>query len=476
NRAADASAAASGGRKLRDLAAADGFVLELPGRAVMALGRNPAVKFITLDAEMRSTERVDSSRLATLYNQSIGATGLWSTAQSSLLSGLLSGSQSSPMTGAGIGVAVLDTGITDRPDFRGPNGTSRVVANALFNSKLLKTDDGHGHGTHVAGIVAGNSWHQADLTLKGKYIGVAPEANLINVRVSDEQGKSYVSDVVDAIDWVVANRLIYNIRVMNLSLVSSVAESHLTSVLDAAVERAWFSGIFVVVASGNKGPNTMVYPPANDPFVVSVGAADTMGTVAPGDDTIAPWSSYGTTQDGFSKPDVVAPGRQIVSPLSSATATMAKSNSSRIVDGSYIWMSGTSMAAPVVAGLAALAFQAHPEWTNDQVKWLLQQTATRLGSSLAPVIGQGAGEVNAAAVVGYSGVPGFANQNLAISHWLVTSDGSTAYDSSSWSTASWSTASWSTASWSTASWSTASWSTSNDSTAVTDSASVEEIE
>ena len=114
--------------------------------------------------------------------------------------------------------------------------------------------DGHGHGTVVAGIIAGNSWNRTESALKGKYIGIAPEANLINVKVSDDDGMSYVSDVVTAIDWVIANRTTYNIRVMNLSLLSSVAESYKTSTLDAAVERAWFNGILVVVAAGNGGP------------------------------------------------------------------------------------------------------------------------------------------------------------------------------------------------------------------------------
>ncbi|PLS79361.1 MAG: hypothetical protein CYG59_13660 [Chloroflexi bacterium] len=450
NPAADRAAGAGGGKKLKDLPH-NAFVAEMPGRAIEALGRNPAVKYVAPDARMNKTGIVDSSKLGTLYPQVVKATGLWS--------------GTNPVTGSGIGVAVVDTGITAKGDFTFPTGGSRIVAKVLFNANLEKTGDGHGHGTHVAGIVAGNSWAQSDLTLRGKYIGIAPEANLINVRVSDETGMSYLSDVVTAIDWVVANRVTYNIRVMNLSLVSSVAESAKTSILAAAVERAWFNGIFVVVAAGNAGPDTLYYPPANDPFVVTVGAADSMGTVAQGDDMIAPWSSYGVTQDGYSKPDVVAPGRYIVSPLASSGSTLGTQFPERIVDGKYVWLSGTSMAAPVVAGVAALAFQAHPEWTNDQVKWLLLNTSQQLGIGGILLPGQGAGEVDATAVVRYSSTPGFANQGLPINQNLVTTDGSTSYSSASWSTASWSTASWSTASWSTASWSTASWSTASWSTA-----------
>ncbi len=462
NRGAD-NAAQAQGQKVRDLPFVDGFVLELPGRAIEALGRNPHIKLITPDAEVFSTD-VEEANLGTLFNQTINSAGLWSPASGSSL------------TGAGIGVAVLDTGITERADWRGANGQSRVVANMLFNPRLARTDDGHGHGTHVAGIIAGNSWYQTSAALQGKYIGVAPEANLINVRVSDERGRSLISDVVSAIDWVVANRQTYNIRVMNLSLISSVPESYKTSVLAAAVERAWFNGIFVVVAAGNAGPNTMIYPPANDPFVITVGASDQMGTTSWADDTIAPWSSYGITQDGFIKPDVVAPGRYIPSPLASTASTLGVTYPTRIVDGSYIWMSGTSMAAPVVSGLAALAFQAHPEWTPDQVKWLLKQTANPLPNAQLVPQSQGAGSVNAAAVTGYALTPGFANQGLIINNYLVPSTGGIVYDSASWSTASWSTASWSTASWSTASWSTASWSTANESTASANVAQAVEVE
>ncbi|MGH2368961.1 MAG: S8 family serine peptidase, partial [Chloroflexota bacterium] len=344
------------------------------------------------------------------------------------------------------------------PDFKDSNGSSRVAGNVVFNSSTLKNGgDEHGHGTHVAGIVGGNSWWSGSSSLQGKYVGIAPQANLINVKVSDDEGMSYISDVVNAIDWVVTNRQAYNIRVMNLSLISSVAESYRTSVLAGAVERAWFNGIFVVVSAGNNGANTMLYPPANDPFVVTVGAADPMGTTARADDGMAPWSSYGVSQDGVAKPDVVAPGRYVVSRLASSYSTLGRTFPDRIVDGTYLRLSGTSMAAPVVAGIAALAFQAHPEWTNDQVKWLLTQTAAKLGNGAVP--GQGAGLVDARAVVTYAGTPQAANQGLTICELLIGPDGAVNYATSSWSTSSWSTSSWSTSSWSTSSWSTSSWST-----------------
>jgi serine protease AprX len=169
---------------------------------------------------------------------------------------------------------------------------------------------------------------------------------------------------------------------------------------------------------------------------------------------------------GHAKPDVVAPGRYIVSPLASSTSTLATTFPSRIVDSNYIWMSGTSMAAPVVAGIAALAFQAHPEWTNDQVKWLLMQTATKLGTTdpvtgtFVPLPGQGAGLVDAQGVVRYAGTPRYANQGLTVSSQLKTPDGTTTYSSSTWSSSTWSSSTWSSSTWSSSTWSSSTWSTS----------------
>jgi serine protease AprX len=445
----------AGGRWLKQLPH-DALVVELPGRVIRRLGQHRAVKYIAPDAPIVNTcagcTTIDPSRLAPLFTKATGAASLWPAS-----------TDGAGWTGKGVGVAVLDTGINrNRRDWNDADGNSRIVRAPIFSSDHLRREDRHGHGTHVAGIIGGNSLHRKSLKTQGKYIGVAPDATLIDVKVADERGASYTSDLVMAIEWVIANRETHNIRVMNLSLVSSVAESYKTSTLAAAVERAWFSGILVVVAAGNAGAGTLAYPPANDPFVITVGASDTMNTVANGDDTVAPWSSYGTTQDGFSKPEVVAPGRMIVAPLTSASSVLGLALPGRIVDGSYMWLSGTSMAAPVVAGVAALAFQAHPEWTNDQVKWLLMQTATPLGlaGDSTPLPGSGSGTVNAPAVVEYAGTPQLANQGIAISEQLIGPDGALVYDNSSWSSSSWSSSSWSSSSWSSSSWSSSSWSSS----------------
>ncbi len=454
NRTADAAVTRAGGRIIRDLGALDAFVALVPGRALHSLGRHPAIRSISPDAPMRTTNVIDSSRLATFYPATVNAPQLWSQG----------------ITGRGVAVAIVDTGINDKlNDFRDPiTGNMRIISQKPFTSFKISSSDKYGHGTHIAGVVGGNSCNRKENDLRCLYIGVAPGATLIDIKVTDDNGISYVSDVVAAIEWVISNRTTHNIRVMNLSMVSSVAESYRTSVLAAAVERAWFSGILVVVSAGNNGPNSMRFPPANDPFVVTVGAVDMMGTPDRADDRLAPWSSYGITQDGHVKPDVVAPGRAMVSLLSEPKARLASNKSQRIVNTHYLRLSGSSMAAPVVAGVAALAFQARPEWTNDQVKWLLMHTAYKLGGDANPLPGQGAGMVDAEAVVQYSSVPEFANQGLIRSDLLVTADGTNVYSSANWSTANWSTANWSTANWSTANWSTANWSTVNWSTSVVD--------
>jgi serine protease AprX len=371
------------------------------------------------------------------------------------------------ITGNGVTVAVIDTGVTSVLDFSsGPGKPSRIVTQQAFNSQKATTD-GYGHGTHVAGIISGDSYYGAG-PVQGDFIGVAPDSDLVNLRVADNTGTVYLSDVINAIEWVITNRAKYNIRVINLSMTSTVPESYQTSLLDAAVEHAWFNGILVVVAAGNNGLNSNYFAPANDPFVVTVGATDSNGTVDPTDDFMAPWSSSGTNPDGVTKPDLVAPGRYITSTLASGSQ-FQKQYSSRIVDKTYIWMSGTSMSAAVVSGASALIFQAHPTWTNDQVKWVLEQTATEL--NVNPVT-QGAGEVNAYAAANFSGTPNYANQGVQINLNLVGPNGNTTYNNvitsgsawsgSAWSGSAWSGSAWSGSAWSGSAWSGSAWTSSDD--------------
>ena len=216
---------------------------------------------------------------------------------------------------------MIDTGISgDLPDFRTSQGssTSRVAASAVIDPNATTANDTYGHGTAVAGLVAGNGWDRdSGDPLYGQYAGTAPNANLISIKIADDSGAATILDAIYGLQFAVDHKADYNIRVVNLSFRSSSAQSYTTDPLDAAVEQAWFHGITVVAAAGNLGsaPDAVSYAPGNDPYVITVGATNTQGTSSSSDDVQTSWSSRGVTQDGFQKPDVLAPGAHIVSTL-----------------------------------------------------------------------------------------------------------------------------------------------------------------
>jgi serine protease AprX len=302
-------------------------------------------------------------------------------------------------TGRGVGVAVIDTGIAGYlPDFRAgdPAAGSRVIASAVTNPCASDANDHFGHGTHVAGLIAGNPLHQADGS-RSRYMGISPDANLISVKTSDDDGDATILDVIHGLQFAVDHRDELGIRVINLSLSSSVAESYLTDPLDAAVESAWFSGLVVVAAAGNEGTrrSAVAYAPGNDPYVITAGAIDDRGTWRTSDDVLASWSSRGVTQDGVRKPEVLAPGVRLVAALAPGSDFVDLCDDCA-VDGRYFRVSGTSMAAAVVSGVAALMLEEHPDWSPDQVKGAMVATLAN-----APAVG---GVVDAAAALDGSGV------------------------------------------------------------------------
>jgi serine protease AprX len=306
-------------------------------------------------------------------------------------------------TGRGVGVAVIDTGIAgDLVDFQTPGWQgSRVIASAVTNPCAKDANDHYGHGTHVAGLIAGNSLlYPTDQPLFGKYMGVAPRANLVSVKVSDDDGNTTVLDVIYGIQFAVDNKAAYNIRVINLSLSSAAAESYTTDPLDAAAEQAWNSGITVVAAAGNEAQTTdgVTFSPANDPWVITVGALDDKGTMTRLDDALAPWSSRGLTQDGVRKPEVLAPGVGLVSTLA-PNSDFAHMCQSCIVDGRYFRAGGTSMSTGVVSGAAALLIEAHPNWTPAQVKGALQSTLIDVPGAGGAIDANAALDANTSATV-----------------------------------------------------------------------------
>ncbi len=356
--------ARAGGSIDREFKIISALEATLPRDSIDAVAAHPDVAWIGLNSPVVSTGtyKVDLKALATTYPISVNANDPWSKSY----------------TGAGVGVAVVDTGISPsgHEDFKRSDGNSRVVAEVVVNPGASNITDGYGHGTHVAGIIGGDG-----SLLNGKYVGIAPEANLINVKIADDSGLATVGDAIAGLQWVYENRTAYNIRVVNLSLHSSVAESYRTSALDAAVESLWFNGVFVVVAAGNLGsaPDAVSYPPSNDPFVMTIGAIDDMDTSAYGDDTALSWSSSGTTQDGFVKPELHTPGRNIIS-VADTNSYLYQWYPGRVVDKDYLSLSGTSMAAGVMSGVGALVLERHPDWRPGELKCTLITTSRQLSA------------------------------------------------------------------------------------------------
>lgn len=285
------------------------------------------------------------------------------------------------ITGSGVVVAVLDTGIYEHPDL-----SNRIKGfKDLVNQGTSPYDD-NGHGTHVAGDIA-SSGSQSDFL----YRGPAPEARLVGVKVLDKMGSGSLSTVIEGVQWCIDKKETLNIRVMNMSLGAPATESYIDDPLCQAVEKAWQAGIVVCVAAGNDGPQPKtISTPGIDPVVITVGALDDANTLNPGDDWVASFSSCGPTIDDLVKPDLLAPGTNIISLRSPGSMLDKKDRGSR-VDSWYTSLSGTSMATPVCAGIVAQMLQANSSLTPDQVKANLKQTARTL--NLDPNI-QGAGVIN----------------------------------------------------------------------------------
>ncbi len=381
--------------------------------------------------------------------------------------------------GSGVTVAIIDTGVAQVEDLG-----ARVLARVDFTPGG-NGEDAYGHGTHLAGVIAGNGAASG-----GKWRGVAPGAQLVSVKVAGPDGATDVSVVIAALQWVVTHQAQYGIKVLNLSFGTDSVQPYAVDPLNAAVERAWAAGITVVVSSGNRGPGT-INKPGDDPFVITVGAADLNQTADRKDDEVAPFSSSAITQDGFAKPDLVAPGTTIVA-TRDAGSTIDGLHQDAVVDGDYFKGTGTSQAGAVVSGVAALLYQANPSLRPNTVKSILLGSTFRAGQYRT---GGGAGLIDAAGALQGIGSGDWANVGLARSlgagslegsrgrfhvHTDLNHDGqpdlvtgeqdvlgapwhATSWSSTSWSSTSWSSTAWSSlisenSGWSSNSWSSTSWS------------------
>ena len=376
------------------------------------------------------------------------------------------------LTGAGVTVAVVDSGVAAHPDLG-----SRLVAAIDFTSPApvvspVPLGDPGGHGTHVAGLIAGDG-----SASRGSYTGVAPGANVVDVRVIRADGTTDLSTVLRGLQWVLQNRHAYGIRVVNMSFGAVARTSYTQDVLATAAEVLTFAGIVVVVAAGNAGPASgTIATPAIDPYVVSIGALDDAGTVTTADDSLAAFSSRGPTIDGIAKPDVVAPGRKMVSLRAPGSTLDLRYPERRIatdplLDPSYFMLSGTSMAAPVVAGVAALLLQRDPTLTPGQIKYRLVASALRLPFGVTNETG--AGMVNVAAAVAsldhsrgrtaFRITNAFANASFALLNGqpLVWNDltyhGGVDSKGRSWGAVGWGDITWDDITWENLSWESFQW-------------------
>jgi serine protease AprX len=365
-------------------------------------------------------------------------------------------------------IAFVDSGIdAARSDFG-----DRVRAAVDFTTLPGNSPgDGRGHGTLVAGVAAGSAPGHA---------GAAPTAGIVSLDVMDDQGMARTSDVIAAAQWILKNRKAYDIRVANFSLHSASASSFRWDPLDKAVEKLWLSGVVVVAAAGNQGqgsqPTPMAYAPGNDPFAITVGALDLHNSTNPERADVAPWSAWGYTLDGFAKPELSAPGRAIVGPVpaDSTLATERPGQLLRTREGTYMTLSGTSLSAPIVAGIAADLLALRPTLTPDGVKGALMHEARSLRKVRTLAAGVGEAYAPAAAALAFPPNPNRALNRFLVDDpagdgtifddvsWLDAAKASTSWDAVSWldgwADVSWTDVSWSDVSWSDVSWADVSWS------------------
>jgi serine protease AprX len=473
---------AFGGTVGRHLGIIDAFTASVPGDRLDSLRATPGISDVTEDAglELSSKEVEDqvaqAGSLYTISNQVTGASAMWDAGY----------------TGQGIDVAVIDSGVVP---VKGLDDPGKVVYGpdlTLETNGSAKQKDTYGHGTHMSGIIAGRDPEAKGNKKSGdasNFVGMAPDARIVSVKVADAKGQTDVSQAIAAIDWVVQNRNKngLNIRVLNMSFGTDGVQDYVLDPLAFAAEQAWHKGIVVVVAVGNEGFGTgKVNNPAYDPYLIAVGSNTANGTATTADDVVSSFSNDG---DGTRNPDVVAPGDQVVSLRSSGSYLDKTYPQARIGDRLFRG-SGTSQAAAVVSGAAALLVQQRPTATPDQIKALLMGTANAIPNATAAQQGSGLVDLAEArtaptpnAVQRFTVSTGLGSLELArgsvhvtvgtrqvrgevdvrgrafdVRTWAAGLRNGTNWSGMSWSGMSWSGMSWSGMSWSGMSWSGMSWS------------------
>jgi serine protease AprX len=431
----DSGKADRGGRKhdqvSRTLDWINGVAATLTGTDILWLADHTKALTITPDRKLRFFATNDQ-----LWAEASGASSLWSGAGAP--------------TGPAPTIAIVDSGIQPRAEFG-----DRLLTSVVINDANNSAGDGHGHGTFVAGLAAGSD---------DGYAGVAPTATLVSVDVLDDEGHGRSSDLIAAAEWIAANKDAYGIEVANFSV--GAASVGVADPVNKAVEKLWLSGVTVVASAGNYAvdgaKSNVLYAPANDPFVITVGATDLAGTASADDDTMAPWSAWGWTRDGFAKPDLSAPGRYLVAAVP-AGSTLARALPDRLSDGDHVRMSGTSFSAALVSGAAAQILALHPGFGPDQVKGALMLKANAM--PLVTTRAEGVGELDVAASAAVSSPP---NPNLGLRQfvsgsefddvaWYTAASASSSWDESTWTESTWTESTWYESTWTESTWSESTW-------------------
>lgn len=355
---AEAAVVAAGGRVTKVIDLVDGVAATVAPAAVGGLARTAGL-LVSPDLPVHVQGEVGTVAGTSVFRDVVGATQV----------------NASGNRGEGVTVAVIDTGISEVGDLAGrivavKDDVKDVTTSCVNLSGEAGCGDSYGHGTFMAGIIAGSGAASG-----GRHAGVAPAARLLSIKVAGRDGSADVSTLLSALQWVVSFKDRYGIRVLNLSLGTDSTQSYRVDPLNYAVERAWNSGVAVIVAASNRGPKARtISKPGDDPWVITVGATDDRGTVELADDHIPDFTSRGpTAADGLAKPDVAAPGAHLVS-LSAPGSAIAE-NFPTSIGGGYQVGNGTSMATAVVSGAAALLVKANPTITPDRMKFALMSTA-----------------------------------------------------------------------------------------------------
>jgi serine protease AprX len=455
-----------GGTVVQQLSAIDAFIARIPTDRIEALHRAPGILSVTPDAGVRllgTVDGVDPNRYPGSWLKVAKNTHLIEMWQKG-------------WTGKGVDVALIDSGVAP------VEGLAVNVINGpdlSFESQApnLTDIDTYGHGTHLAGLIAGRDssiqpGHE-DEDVDKAFVGAAPGSRIVSLKVAASDGATDVSQVIAAIDWVIEHRNTdgLNIRVLNLSFGTDSAQDYRLDPLAYAAEVAWLHGIVVVVSAGNSGSgSTQLNDPAYDPYVIAVGADDTKGTDDPKDDSIPTWQTRG---DSVRHPDVVAPGRSIVSLRDPGAFVDAQNPTARLGGSRFFKGSGSSQAAAIVSGAVATLLQQRPSLSPDQIKSLLMSSATPLPS--ADPVAQGEGLINlhtareakpptaAEAAQSWPRSTGLGSLQQARGSVIASDDGvalsgEQTIFGDSWDPVAWANASWDGSTWSGGSWNGRTWS------------------